>query len=206
MSTKALARATRTDNPGLSLDRHAAALVGEIERYLAARSRSTAQPTAHHLVTKTTAALVAEALATLPAAPAVSAPELLAPSPLLRLLPDWALPVVRRLHAGRSRRVTAAEHLELTALVLETWGWAHNGKARTLDGRRCIMGAQAVLFRLGYGDESTVHAAAGHLQDVLGQRGISQAYYWWNEGPGRTREEALVLVRTAASQARGASR
>lgn len=190
---------TATATLSLSLDTDAQQLVDEIERYLAARVRTTAHP----LVTKTTQELIAEALGT-PLAPAdpAPAPVLTAPSRLLRLLPDWVLsfPVLRQLHGG-GRAITAAEHLELTALVIEQYGWA-SGKLHTHSGRRCILGAQAVLYRLGYGDESTVHAAAAHLQAVLAGRGITQPYHRWNDAPGRTREEVLYLVRQAASAAR----
>jgi hypothetical protein len=193
---------TATATLPLPLDTDAKQLVDEIERYLAARVRTTAHP----LVTKTTQELIAEALGTplAPAADEVPAPVLTAPSRLLRLLPDWVLsfPVLRQLHGG-GRAITAAEHLELTALVIERYGWA-SGKLRTRSGRRCILGAQAVLYRLGYGDESTVHAAAGHLQAVLAARGITQLYHQWNDGPDHTREEVLYLVRQAANVARSA--
>ncbi|RAJ41898.1 hypothetical protein K388_07506, partial [Streptomyces sp. KhCrAH-43] len=122
-----------------------AGLVREIEQYLAARTRTTAHP----LVTKTTQQLVAEALADAPVAAAVPLP-----GRVLRMLPDWVLsiPAVRHRHGG-ARAVTVTEHLELTALVIERYGWAQNAH-RTTGGRRCILGAQAVLYRLGWGDES----------------------------------------------------
>ncbi|MFG3038106.1 hypothetical protein ACGFYZ_14470 [Streptomyces sp. NPDC048330] len=174
----------------------AALLVREIEQYLLARVRTTAHP----LVTKTTAELITEALGTTPTHAA--APVLTPPSRALRLLPDWVLnfPLLRQLH-GSGRHISVAEHLELTALVIERYGW-HRGALRSTSGRRCILGAQAVLFRLGYGDETTALAAGHHLQAVLAQRGITEPYHRWNDATGRTREEALALVRTAATNAR----
>ncbi|MEV6245237.1 hypothetical protein AB0M38_03405 [Streptomyces sp. NPDC051742] len=182
--------------PAPELAVEAALLVREIEQYLTARVRTTAHP----LVTKTTAELVAEALGT--PAPAVAAPVLAAPARALRLLPDWVLdfPLLRRLHGG-GRQVGVAEHLELTALVIERYGW-HRGSLRSTSGRRCILGAQAVLFRLGYGDETTARTAGHHLQTVLAARGISEPYHRWNDATGRTRTEVLALVRTAAAHAR----
>lgn len=186
------------------LDVDARLLVDEIERYLAARVRTTAHP----LVTKTTQELIAEALGTVqsPIGDSSPAPFLAAPGRVLRLLPDWVLsfPVLRQLHGG-GRHISAAEHLELTALVIERYGWAH-GQLRSRSGRRCILGAQAVLFRLGYGDEDTVAAAADRLQGVLAARGITQPYHQWNDGPGRTQAEVLYLVRQAATAAREAGR
>nr|WP_011324931.1 hypothetical protein [Streptomyces venezuelae]CAJ32330.1 Spd198 protein [Streptomyces venezuelae] len=182
--------------PAPELADEAALLVREIEQYLTARVRTTAHP----LVTKTTTELVAEALGT--PAPAAAAPVLVAPARALRLLPDWVLnfPLLRQLHGG-GRQISVAEHLELTALVIERYGW-HRGALRSTSGRRCILGAQAVLFRLGYGDETTAHTAGHRLQAVLTARGISEPYHRWNDATGRTREEALALVRTAAARAR----
>ncbi|MEE1813725.1 hypothetical protein PUR59_01545 [Streptomyces sp. SP18ES09] len=175
-----------------------ALLVREIAQYLTARVRTTAHP----LVTKTTAELIAEALGA-PAAP-MAAPVLSGPARALRILPDWVLnfPLLRQLHGG-GRHISVAEYLELTALVIERYGW-HRGALRSTSGHRCILGAQAVLFRLGYGDETTALAAGHRLQAVLTARGISEPYHRWNDATGRTREEALALVRTAATHARRA--
>ncbi|MGW4850797.1 DUF6197 family protein [Streptomyces sp. NPDC004288] len=182
--------------PAPELADEAVLLVREIEQYLTARTRTTAHP----FVTKTTAELIAEALGTAPAAPA--APVLNPPARALRLLPDWVLnfPLLRQLHGG-GRLISVAEHLELTALVIDRYGW-HRGALRSTPGRRCILGAQAVLFRLGYGDETTALAAGHCLQAVLAARGISEPYHRWNDAASRSREEALALVRTAATHAR----
>ncbi|MFF6774765.1 hypothetical protein ACFY8W_14540 [Streptomyces sp. NPDC012637] len=185
--------------PAPELADEAALLVREIEQYLTARVRTTAHP----LVTKTTAELIAEALGT---APTPAAPVLTPPARALRLLPDWVLafPLLRQLH-GAGRQISVAEHLELTALVIERYGW-HRGALRSASGRRCILGAQAVLFRLGYGDETTALAAGHRLQAVLAARGISEPYHRWNDATGRTRAEVLDLVRTAAAHARQEAR
>ncbi|MFE6066468.1 hypothetical protein [Streptomyces sp. NPDC056525] len=182
--------------PAPELADEAALLVREIEQYLFARVRTTAHP----LVTKTTAELIAEALGT--STPAAVAPVLTAPARVLRILPDWVLnfPLLRQLHGG-GRRIGVAEHLELTALVIERYGW-HRGSLRSTTGRRCILGAQAVLFRLGYGDETTARAAGHRLQAVLAQRGITEPYHRWNDATGRSLGEVLALVRTAATNAR----
>ncbi|MBP2581840.1 hypothetical protein J3A78_002318 [Streptomyces sp. PvR006] len=193
MTAKAL---TAPTEPARELADEAALLVREIEQYLLARVRTTAHP----LVTKTTAELIAEALGT--PIPAVAAPVLAAPARALRLLPDWVLnfPLLRQLH-GAGRRIGVAEHLELTALVIERYGW-HRGSLRSASGCRCILGAQAVLFRLGYGDETTALAAGHRLQAVLAARGITEPYHRWNDATGRTLVEVLALVRTAATNAR----
>ncbi|MER7939168.1 hypothetical protein [Streptomyces sp. NPDC094458] len=191
MAATLLAETPRT-TPDVDTD--AAQLVRDIEHYLAARTRTTAHP----LVTKTTAELIAEALGTAPAEP-VAAPEL--PGRALRILPDWVLrfPIVRHRHGG-ARPVTVAEHLELTALVIERYGWAQHTH-RTRSGRRCILGAQAVLFRLGIGDQTTVAAAANRLQNVLRARGCTTPYATWNDAPGRTETDVLALIRTASRSA-----
>ncbi len=183
-----------------------AQLVAEIEHYLAARARATGPATAHPLVTRPTADLIRDALRSLPPAPAPGAatkPHAV-PGRLLRYLPDWALTALRPLNGGR-RRVTVAEHLELTALVIERYGW-ERGSLRSRSGRRCILGAQAVLYRLGYGDQDTALTAGGYLDAELQDRGINGTYWEWNDHPSRTREQALDLVRTAANAAREAKR
>lgn len=186
MSTATLPKATGTPAE-LTVDGRA--LVVEIERYLAARTRATAHP----LVTKTTAQLVAEALAELPA----PAPVLEAPPRILRRLPDWvlALPLFRSIYGG-GRELSVAEHLELTALVIERFGWTQ-GAPRSQDGERCILGAQYALLRLGYGTPRTLTAATEHLCRVAGG-----SYVAWNDHPDRSRDEVLALVRAAAQEAR----
>lgn len=176
-------------------------LVREIEQYLTARGRATA----HHLVTATTEELVRQALAEpddRPAAP-VRGSEL--PGGLWRVLPDrlLALHPGRRGEAVQRLRVSVAEHLELTALVLERWGWAQTGgHLRTTGGRRCILGAQRVLYALGYGTEDTAIAAGAHLNAALRGRGVRQTYPAWNEAPHVTRDQVLDVVREAAAAAR----
>lgn len=199
MTTATADRATRPSGIAVDADR----LVAEIEQYLAASTRATAHP----LVTKTTNELVAEALAGLdtpPPAPAAAAPQLTPPSALLRRLPNWvlSLPVLRAWHGG-GRPITAAEHLELTALVIERFGWTR-GTERGSDGQRCLIGAQYALTRLGYGDVATLRTASEFLQDTLGY--ASGSYVVWNDHPDRTRDQVLTLVRTAAATARKAGR
>jgi hypothetical protein len=199
VTTPVITRATRPDLVAQECGPiDADGLVVEIERYLAARIHTTAHP----LVSKTTSELVAEALGSIPVAPApVVAAVPAGPPRLLRLLPDWvlAVPLLRRTAAGRT--VSVAEHLELTALVIERWGWAQN-RYRSRSGRRCILGAQAALYRLGYGDEDTITAAGRRIQQVLTDRKISQPFHEWNDGPGRDQCEVLTLLRTAAANAR----
>lgn len=185
---------------GRDLNGSAAQLVAEIEQYLAARTHpappAPAGPaTAHPLVTKSTAALVDEALTAAPPTP--QAPALAAPPRWWRSLPDRVLK-----HAPTAPRpVTVSEYIGLTALVLESWGWTGQGRLRTRGGSRCIAGAQRVLLHLGYGDEHTLRAAGHHLNAVLHERGQSAPYWQWNDAPGRRRTEVLDLVRAAETKA-----
>ncbi|MFD3532054.1 hypothetical protein [Streptomyces sp. NPDC058664] len=182
--------------PGLAID--AATLIADIEAYLAQQ----APRTAHPLVTKTTAELVAEALQVPAVEPEQPTPELSAPARWWRILPDWALAITpaRRLH-GAGRDITVTQHLELTALVLQQYGH-HRGGLRSRSGRRCILGAQAVLYRLGYGDEETAKAAGACLQNVLTARGIDEPYHRWNDRTERTVDDALHLIRNAITHAK----
>ncbi|MFB7605271.1 DUF6197 family protein [Streptomyces gardneri] len=190
MPTMAASTATRPAD--LTVD--AASLIADIEAYLADQASAC---TAHPLVTKTTAELIAEALATPEAVDDETAPALTAPSRLWRIIPDWALTLTpaRRLH-GAGRQISVTQHLELTALVIQQYGW-HRGALRNRSGARCILGAQAVLYRLGYGDENTAGAAGEHLQNALRRRGINEPFYAWQDRSERTLDDVLHLIRDA---------
>lgn len=169
----------------------AGSLVADIERYLADHAPTPA--TAHPLVTKTTAQLIAEALAGLDTPPApTDTPQLAPPRAMLRHLPTWALPLTRR----TARQISPAEHLELTALLIERWGWAQGADCGPR-GTRCIRGAQQALLALGYGDATTLHQASAHLYDL-----VDGAYDTWNDHPDRTLADVLRLLRTAANTSR----
>ncbi|PNG97026.1 DUF6197 family protein [Streptomyces malaysiensis] len=122
------------------------------------------------------------------------------PGGLWRMLPDWALTARR----GRRREVTVTEHLQLTALVIQRYGWCGRG-LRSRSGRRCILGAQAVLYRLGYGSQDTAMAAGRVMDRILAGRGIRAHYWEWNDHPGRDEADVLHLLREAIDTA-GAGR
>ncbi|MGA5869270.1 DUF6197 family protein [Streptomyces cinereoruber] len=185
-----MAASTLTQPADLTVD--AATLIADIEAYLATQ----APRTAHPLVTKTTAQLVAEALAEQPEQ-AEQTPTLTPPSRALRILPDWALSLLGH-RAGTRQNVTVTQYLELTALVIQRYGWTQR-TLRTTSGRRCILGAQAVLYRLGYGDEQTAEEAGRRIQGVLTGRGITAPFWAWQDNPDRTEGEVLHLIRTATT-------
>lgn len=154
--------------------------------------------TAHRLVSLPTAELMEQALAGQPEAPATG-PVL--PGGVWRALPDRLL----ALHPGRRAermdrlRIPVQQHLELTAVVLEQWGWAQSGgRVRTRTGQRCILGAQHALYCLGYGTENTAFEAGRWIQGQLAARGITMPYPQWNELPGVTARQAIGVVRAAA--------
>jgi hypothetical protein len=194
-----------THPPGESIDFAAlgADLVRDIERYLTEQHPQPA--TAHPMVTATTDQLVRDALAALPPAPAGGLAGVTLPGGLWRVLPDRLLSLhpARRGEAVTRLRITTAEHLDITALVLERWGWAQTGeRIRTRGGRRCILGAQRAVFYLGYGTEHTATNAGDHINSVLRSRGITLPYPRWNEQPHVGGEQALAMVRAAAVTAR----
>ncbi|MFJ5785343.1 DUF6197 family protein [Streptomyces hydrogenans] len=190
--------ATSTVDRPADLTVDAATLIRDIEQYLAQQ----APRTAHPLVTKTTAQLVTEALQQPASETTTPAPELTAPARWLKILPNWTLAILpaRRAH-GAGRQITVTQHLELTALVLQQYGH-HRGGLRSLSGRRCILGAQAVLYRLGYGDEHTAEEACRQIQNVLRRRGIDEPYHQWNDRSDRELDDVLLLIRDAANHSR----
>jgi hypothetical protein len=154
--------------------------------------------TAHRLVSVPTAALVAQALSDQPA-PAAGR---VLPGGVWPLLPDRLLV----LHPGRRAQrlvrlqIPVTTHLELTATVLEQWGWAR-ARRRTVAGGRCIVGAQYALYRLGWGTEHTAVEAGRRIQGALAQRGITEPYPDWNDRQADVRQ-VIGVVREAAGGAR----
>ncbi|SEO88674.1 DUF6197 family protein [Actinacidiphila rubida] len=191
-----------------------AGLVRDVERHLRAAVHHEFEPaaahrefepvTAHPLVSAATDELVRDALVSRRPGPIGATARGRLPQGLWRVLPDRLLSLhpARRGEAVARLRITPAEHLGLTALVLEQWGWARTGdRLRTRTGRRCILGAQRALFHLGYGTEYTATTAGDHLDTVLRSRGIALPYPRWNEQPHVTLDQALALLRSAATHA-----
>ncbi|MEU1787096.1 hypothetical protein ABZ553_14725 [Streptomyces sparsogenes] len=191
-----------------SLDQAADQLVAEIEKFLATRpAKRPAMPEPKPargtgIKLPPVDELIAQAgIVTGPAPRRKKAQERGLPGGVWRILPDWALSVRR----GPRRQVTVTEHLQLTALVIQRYGWAR-GSLRTRSGRRCILGAQAVLYRLGYGDQDTAMAAGRVMDRLLWARGIRCHYHEWNDHAGRTEGEVLYLLREAIGAASAAGR
>ncbi|WP_327290757.1 DUF6197 family protein [Streptomyces sp. NBC_01198] len=182
------------------VDTLGADLVDQIEAWLTDPAR-----TAHRLVTAPTADLVAEALADLTPTTPTTAAGVILPGGLWRILPDRLLFLhpARRGEGVARLRIPVADHLDLTAAVLEQWGWAQTGtRIRTATGRRCILGAQYTVFRLGYGTHDTATTAGHHINALLRSRGINLPFPQWNDQPHIGREQALAVVRAAATAAR----
>lgn len=180
--------------------------VAEIEQFLARRATQRAMIPAATPVRRNTIGLppvdelIAQAGIVTGPAPRQTKDRSL-PGGVWKMLPDWALAARR----GPRRQITVTEHLQLTALVIQRYGWCSSG-LRSRSGRRCILGAQAVLYRLGYGDQDTAMAAGRVMDRILRARGLRSgwSYHEWNDMPGRTEGEVLCLLReaiTAASEA-----
>jgi hypothetical protein len=173
---------------GLDLDGD---LVAEVEAFLCDPAR-----TAHRLVSLPTAQLVEQALGGQPAA-VTTGPAL--PGGVWRVLPDRLL----TLHPGRRAerldrlRIPVAQHLQLTATVLEQWGWTRAGRNRAVGGGRCILGAQHALYRLGWGTEHTAVEAGRRIDGVLAARGVREPYPAWNDRQ-QSAEHVIAVVREAA--------
>jgi hypothetical protein len=178
----------------------AASLVDQIEAWLHDPDR-----TAHPLVTAPTTALVDQALADL-APPDLDGIRL--PGGLWKVLPDRLLSLhpARRGEAVQRLRITVPDHLDLTATVLEQWGWAQTRtRIRTARGRRCILGAQYTVFRLGYGTHDTAVTAGHHITTELRRRGVRLPLEQWNDQPHITAQQVIGVVRTAATTARASA-
>lgn len=168
-------------------------LVEQVEAFLAAQPATPVERllTAHPLLSRSTADLVAEVEGNLP----VQAPALSAPPRMARFLPEslWRL-----VGAARPRReVTVPQYLHLLVLVLERHGWTGAGARRTVGGCRCIAGGQELLAHLGYGSQQIAEAAGRAIQAELHRRGVRSTYWEWNDATGRRRSEVLGVLRAA---------
>lgn len=170
-------------------------LVAEVEAFLASQPATPVERllTAHPLLSRSTADLVAEVESNLPPE---QAPSLSAPPRLSRWLPEC---VWRLMGATRPvREVTVPQYLGLLVAVLERHGWDGSGRGRSVGGCRCIAWAQRLLAHLGYGDERTAAEASRAIQAALHQRGVTAPYWEWNDAPDRTAAEVAQLLRSAA--------
>ncbi|GAA1065225.1 DUF6197 family protein [Streptomyces asiaticus] len=191
-----------------SLDQAGQQLIAEIERFLATRpAKRPAIPEPKPVRGSgfdlpPVNELIAEAgIVTGPAPRQKKTKDRGLPGGVWRMLPDWALSARR----GPRRQVTVTEHLQLTALVIQRYGWCGRG-LRSRSGRRCILGAQAVLYRLGYGDQDTAMAAGRVMDRILAGRGIRAHYWEWNDHAGRDEGDVLYLLREAVQAAGAAGR
>jgi L-fucose isomerase-like protein len=120
-----------------------------------------------------------------------------------RLVADPLLPYRHILN--RASAVAVARHLDRALQVIEQTGWTQ-GLMRDEDGGVCLLKALTLAAgdeRVGSYETSTTYVAGTYLDVmvhvVTGQPGW---FLGWNDEPGRTRDEALALVREAAEFAR----
>lgn len=117
------------------------------------------------------------------------------PGRLARILPD-------RAWRGYDASHPASTQLYVAAVVLREWGWQQQPhKLRDRRGRRCICGAICTAVALGVGSVPTAHAAAGHVLAELRSRGWNALIGDWNQASGRTAQQAIQLVESAAQRA-----
>ncbi|MFF0751623.1 hypothetical protein [Streptomyces sp. NPDC004267] len=135
--------------------------------------------------------LVADALATLDARPALPPSDRPLPGRLGAILPD-------RLHMWRrigSPDVRPSVHLGHARRVLTEWGWQNTPyKLRDARGARCVCGAMLTAHRLGHGSTATLNEAGAWMLEELRSRGWHDLIGPWNRAPGRTAADALALV------------
>lgn len=167
-------------------------LIEEIETFLRAQIKRTAHP----LVSKTTEELIKEALTSAPTSRPVKNPDPL-PSNLWGRVPDWMVSARRMVRHNTVYEITPQQHIQLIIGIIEKWGWS-KGRLRTKSGSRCIVGAQLILLRMGYGSERTMKHAGQMIQSALYARGVSEPYWEWNDDSRRTKHQVLGILKEAA--------
>lgn len=104
------------------------------------------------------------------------------------------------------REVTEADVLHRAADLLEEFGWCQGDDAKDADGRSLIdpTSPRAVSFCVGGAytracddlGRDTHALSIMHLKEVLG---VSELFvYLWNDRPGRTKQEVVSALRSAA--------
>jgi hypothetical protein len=120
-----------------------------------------------------------------------------------RLAADPLLPY--RGVLGRVPADAVARHLDRAVQVVEETGWAQ-GLMRGEDGGVCLLQALELAADGGHigSYESSSTYVAGTYLDVMVHAitGRPGWYLGWNDEPGRTRGEALDLLKDAAAFAR----
>lgn len=185
-----------------TLDQAAARLVNatlvddQFARIAAGYQRTApASTSARSLVSMTVDELVDEALGSLPAPLPAERP---LPGRLGAVLPD-------RFHSWRrigQADIRPSTHLAYARRVIAEWGWQNDEyKLRNRRGERCVCGALISAHRLGYGSAETMHRAAGWIHLELKASGWTGLIGPWNRAPGRTQDDALQLIDSAARTA-----
>lgn len=98
-----------------------------------------------------------------------------------------------------------ARHLDGALQVIEQTGWTQ-GLMRGEDGGVCLLKALELAAgdgHVGSYESSTAYVAGTYLDVMVhAVTGRPGWFLGWNDEPGRTRDEALALVRDAAAFAR----
>lgn len=98
---------------------------------------------------------------------------------------------------SRTRAKTPKGVLRAAARYIEEHGW-YQGDYAAPDGAVCALGAINVVvtgspYDLGDGvDRDLTLAAANVIENRLGSIGPIS---WWNDAPGRTKDEVLAVLR-----------
>ena len=88
--------------------------------------------------------------------------------------------------------MNVADKLDKIANLLESRGWTQK-QYTNAQGRMCLLGASAELFFWG-----EQNAPLEYLRTYLDTWNLTA----WNDAPGRTQEEVITTLRSAAEKAR----
>jgi hypothetical protein len=118
---------------------------------------------------------------------------------LVRPVPTWLDRIRHRRPAPTP--IDTATHLRLVSRYITTHGWCQR---RLWDdtGAVCLLGAQLMVLRAGYGTPATASRARVLLMEQFTAQGAYRSVDQWNDEPGRRPAEVHRQLDIAAARAR----
>lgn len=119
---------------------------------------------------------------------------------MTRPVPNWLDRVRHRPPAPTP--IDTATHLRLVARYITSHGWCQK-RLWNPDGAVCMLGAQLMVLRAGYGTAATASRARVLLMEQFVAQGTYRSVDEWNDEPGRRLVDVHRQLDLAAARARG---
>jgi hypothetical protein len=118
---------------------------------------------------------------------------------MVRPVPTWLDRVRHRPPAPTP--IDTATHLRLVSRYITAHGWTQ-GRLWDDAGAVCLLGAQLMVLRAGYGTPATASRARVLLMEQFVSQGPYRSVDQWNDEPGRRAADVHRQIDIAAARAR----